>query len=62
MIFTGLRKDKETDEIIEYELNVYEQDVAALYKDRYGAYICTLQGKMYKVKYSLNELREKLCL
>lgn len=62
MKFVGIRKDKETEELVKYELNIYKQDVSCLYKDRYGVYICTLSGRMYKVDHSLSELKEELCL
>ncbi len=62
MQFIGLSKDKETDEITKYELRLHEQDIACLYKDRYGVYICTVGGKMMKVDHSLKELQEELQL
>lgn len=62
MKFVGVRKDKQTEELVKYELNIYKQDISCLYKDRYGVYICTLGGRMYKVDHSLSELKEELCL
>lgn len=56
MRLTGLRKDKETEEIIEYELKLYKHEVSSLYKDRYGVYVATYSGKLYKVKHTLEEL------
>jgi len=60
--FIGLRKDKETGDIVQYELKVYKQDVASLYKDRYGVYVCTLQGRMYKVDHDLKYMKDELDL
>ena len=60
MTFIGLRKDKDTEEIIQYELRLYAQDVSCLYKDRYGVYICTRQGRMYKVDHDVAYLREEI--
>jgi len=56
MILTGLRKEKETEEIIEYELKLYKHDVSCLYKDKYGVYVTTHGGRLYKVKHTLEEL------
>jgi hypothetical protein len=58
MKLVGLRKDKDTDEIIEYELNVNTHNVTCLYKDKYGCYICLSNGRMLKVKHDLKTLRE----
>jgi hypothetical protein len=59
MKFIGLRKqlNEKTgeDEIIEYELSLKENNITCYYKDRYGVYVCSSQGKMYKVKHSLDE-------
>jgi nitrogenase molybdenum-iron protein alpha/beta subunit len=60
MILTGLRKEKETEEIIEYELKLYRHEVSCLYKDRYGVYVATYGGKLYKVKHTLEELEMEL--
>lgn len=60
MNFIGLRKDKETEEIIRYELNIYEEDISCLYKDRYGVYVCTKQGRVYKVESSIDDLQNKI--
>ena len=60
MQFIGLSKDRETDEIIRYELRIHIQDVACLYKDMFGVYICTKQSKMMKVDHTLKYLREEL--
>ena len=62
MQFIGLRKDKETEEIIRYELRLYRQDISCLYKDRYGLYVCTHQGRMYKVDHDMKYLREEIGL
>ena len=62
MQFIGLSVDKETDEVVRYELRVRDEDVSCLYKDRYGVYICTKQGKMMKVDHTVAYLREELCL
>lgn len=60
MRLTGLRKEKETEEIIEYELKLYRHEVSCLYKDRYGVYVATYSGKLYKVKHTLEELELEL--
>ena len=60
MKLTGLRKEKETDEIIEYELKLYRHEVSCLYKDKYGVYVATHSGKLYKVKHTLEELELEL--
>lgn len=62
MILEGLRKDKDTDEIITYELNVKSNDIACLYKDMYGVYVYTKYGRLYKVNYDFKQLEEILCL
>ena len=62
MKFVGLRKDRETDEIIRYELKLYRKDVTCIYRDRYGVYVCTQQGKMYKVEHDLKEVKEEVGL
>jgi hypothetical protein len=62
MQFIGLRLDKETDEVIKYELNVHEESISCLYRDRYGVYICTTQGRMFKVEHTLDELKEEVGL
>jgi DNA polymerase elongation subunit (family B) len=43
-------------EIIEYELKLYKHDVSCLYKDKYGVYVTTHGGRLYKVKHTLEEL------
>lgn len=60
MKLTGLRKEKETEEIIEYELRLYKHEVSCLYKDRYGVYVATYSGKLYKVKHTMEELEAEL--
>jgi nitrogenase molybdenum-iron protein alpha/beta subunit len=60
MRLTGLRKEKETEEIIEYELKLYRHEVSCLYQDRYGVYVATYGGKLYKVKHTLEELELEL--
>jgi len=62
MRFVGLRKDKETEEIIQYELKVNTQEINCIYQDRYGVYICTQQGRMYKVDHNLAYVTEELGL
>jgi hypothetical protein len=59
MKFVGLRKDEE-EKIIEYELKLYKHDISCLYKDRYGVYVATFSGKLYKVKHTLEELNNEL--
>jgi hypothetical protein len=60
MRLTGLRKDQETDSIIEYELKLYNHEIACLYQDRYGVYVSTYSGRLYKVKHTLEELEVEL--
>lgn len=60
MRLTGLRRDQETDSIIEYELKLYNHEVACLYQDRYGVYVSTYGGRLYKVKHTLEELEAEL--
>jgi len=62
MIFEGLRKDRDTEEIIKYELRLNREFISCLYTDRYGNYICTLQGKMYKVDHTIEYLKEEIGL
>lgn len=59
MTFTALRKDEDGN-IIEYDLKLYNHQIACLYKDRGGVYISTYSGKLYKVKSSLEELQIEL--
>lgn len=54
MQFIGLRKDKDTKEIIKYELKLYKQNINCIYKDKYGVYICTHGSHMYKVDHSID--------
>lgn len=60
MRLVGLRKEKETDEIVEYDLKLYKHEVACAYKDRYGVYVSTHGGRLYKVKHTLEELEAEL--
>lgn len=62
MQFIGLKKDKETDEIVRYELKLHKQDITCIYKDKYGVYLCTNQGKMMKVDHTVNYLKGELQL
>lgn len=59
MIFTAIKKD-ENDNIVEYDLILNERDISCLYKDRSGVYISTRFGKLFKVKYTLEELAYEL--
>lgn len=62
MKLIGLRKDKETGDIIRYELKINKKDVACLYKDIYAVYVCTLQGYMRKVDHDLKYIEGELGL
>ena len=62
MQFIGLSKDKETSEVVRYELRLYAQDISCIYKDRYGVYLCTSQGKMMMVDHTVDYLKEELGL
>ena len=55
--FKGLRVDKKTDKLIEYVLELDRREISCYYQDRYGSYVCTTFGRMYKVKHHINELR-----
>ena len=59
MVFTAIRKD-EQDNMVEYELKLYKHEIACLYKDRYGVYVSTYSGKLYKVKSSLEDLEKEV--
>lgn len=56
MKLQATRLDKETQEIIDYELNINYEDVNCYYKDRTGVYVTSKSGKTYKVKHTLEEL------
>ena len=62
MQFIGLSKDRDTEEITQYELRLYKQDISCIYMDRYGVYLCTKQGKMMKVDHTVEYLEEELGL
>jgi hypothetical protein len=59
MKFIGLRKDEEGN-IVEYELKLYRKDITCLYQDRNGIYVCTQQGKMYKVNHDMPFVKEQV--
>lgn len=52
-----INKDRDTQEESYFELKINKENIACLYKDRYGVAITTCQGKFYRVKHSLQELR-----
>ena len=56
--FKGLRVDKETKELIKYDLELDRACVSCYYQDRYGTYVCTTYGRMYKVEHHIDDLRE----
>ena len=60
MRLTAIRKDKETEKYIEYELKLYKHEVSCLYKDRYGVYVATYGGRLYKVNHTIEELEAEL--
>ena len=64
MQLIGLRRnvdyEKGIDEVIRYELRVHEDSINTLYQDKYGVYVCTKNGRMYKVDYSFEELEAKI--
>lgn len=62
MMFIGLSKDKETEEVTRYELKLHKQDITCIYKDKYGVYLCTNLGKMIKVDHTVDYLKEELRL
>lgn len=51
-------KNKETDEPEVFELSLPVDDVACLYRDRYGVAVTTHQGKFYRLDHSLEELKD----
>lgn len=53
-------KNKETQESEVFELRIYSDNVACLYKDRYGVGITMNNGKFYRVNHTLQELKEIL--
>lgn len=59
MKITCLRKN-EKDEIVEYELKIYNHEISCLYQDRYGVYVATIGGKLHKTKHTLEELDVEL--
>ena len=60
MKFIGIKEDRDTGEIEYNELNFSRQQITCFYKDRYGVYICTNNGRMFKVHHTIDELTEKL--
>lgn len=56
MKLQATRLDKETQEIIDYELNINNEDINCFYKDRTGVYVTSRGGKTYKVLHTLEEL------
>lgn len=56
MKLNATRLDKETQEIVDYELNIQQEDINCFYKDQTGVYVTSRSGKTYKVKHSLEEL------
>ena len=56
MKLQATRLDKETQEIIDYELNIAYEDINCFYKDRTGTYVTSKGGKTYKVLHTLEEL------
>lgn len=60
MKVTVIFKNKETQQEETSDLFLKHEDIACLYVDRYGTYVTTHQGRSYKVKETLQELKEKL--
>lgn len=60
MRLVGLRKEKESDDVVEYELKLYKHEVACIYKDRSGVYVSTYGGKLYKVKHTIEDVEAEL--
>jgi hypothetical protein len=56
MLVNVIFKNKETDKEEVGELYLKTEEIACLYKDKYGTYVTTLSGKSYKVTQSLKEL------
>ena len=54
--YLGIRKDSDTQEIVKYDLFLDKKEVQCLYKDINGVFICTKQGKTYKVEATLESL------
>lgn len=54
----GKNKETQLEEV--FDLTLPNEDVACLYKDKYGIAVSTRQGKVYKVTQSMDELLEQL--
>jgi hypothetical protein len=54
----GTRKDNETGEQQPYELYIYTNDIACLYRDKYGVAITTVGGRYYRVNHTVKEIEE----
>ena len=54
----GIRRDRDTEEEVSYELHINTDDIACIYKDRYGVAITTHGGKFYRVNHTEKELQE----
>jgi hypothetical protein len=52
----GLSRDKDLNQDAPYELNVNTNDIICLYKDKYGCYISTIYGRLYRVDHSISDL------
>ena len=60
IILHVIGKNRETDEQEVFELGVFQDQIACLYKDRYGVAVTTRQGKFYRVTQTITELKELL--
>jgi len=56
----GIRRDVDSGEFLEYELNLSKEEVQTIYKDIYGVYVGTKQGKVYKIKSTLELLEAEI--
>ncbi len=64
IIVTQLIRDRDTEDMvfIEKTREIHREDVACLYKDKYGVYIYLKNGSRVKVKHPLSEIQGLLLL
>ena len=60
IVLNVLGKNKETQEQEVFEFHIYTDEIACLYKDRYGVAVSTKQGKFYRVTHTIAELKEMI--
>ena len=60
MKLSVMGRNKETQEEEIFELKLENEEIACLYKDRYGIAVSTRQGKVFRVTQTIEELQEQL--